>query len=88
MSESNKKIKLDESVVEVDYEKLYQESLDLYMEQLKIMSVRPEDCHLYESSTHPMHPQTFFQLSCISGFNNLNGKNYPTYLNNWIKNHI
>ena len=60
-----------------DYEKSYSEAVILYQKE----NFNTEN--IYESDTHPMHPNLFYQLSSVSGFNNLNGKTYQIYLNNW-----
>tara|TARA_Y200000002_G_scaffold208645_1_gene172094 strand:- start:243 stop:461 length:219 start_codon:yes stop_codon:yes gene_type:complete len=39
----------------------------------------------FESKETPMHPNLFLQLSNVIGFNKLNGRNYPEYINIWLK---
>ncbi len=38
----------------------------------------------YETQNYPMHPNLFYQLSMVIGFNKLNGANYTEYINNWL----
>ena len=38
-----------------------------------------------ETETCPMHPSQFFQLSSVSGFNEMNGYTYEEYVENWRK---
>ena len=33
----------------------------------------------------PMHPNMFFHLSSVSGFNKINGYTYSEYVSNWRK---
>ena len=41
----------------------------------------------WESNQCPMAPYRFFQLSSVSGFNNLNGYTYEEYILGWKKRH-
>ena len=36
-----------------------------------------------ETDTHPMSESLFNQLSTVIGFNDMNGKNYKEYVENW-----
>jgi hypothetical protein len=36
-----------------------------------------------ETDTHPMSECLFNQLSTVIGFNDMNGKNYKEYVENW-----
>ena len=65
--------------------KKYQIDLDIYNNKLKLLNKVENECSIYETSEHPMHPHLFYQLSCVNGFNNLNGKKYQEYLNMWIQ---
>jgi len=60
-----------------EYEEEYKKSLELY----NLGKYDTKD--LTESSDHPMHPCTFFQLSSVYGFNDLNGHTYKEYLSKW-----
>ena len=64
---------------------------------IKIMNQRELDLQLfqkycnndeafYETQNHPMHPNLFYQLSMVIGFNKLNGANYTEYIDNWLIN--
>lgn len=39
----------------------------------------------FESKETPMHPNLFLQLSNVIGFNKLNGRTYPEYINIWLQ---
>ena len=41
-----------------------------------------------ETNTCPMHPNHFFQLSNVSGFNKMNGYTYKEYVEKWRKRSI
>ena len=68
---------------EFDYEKQYQEDIKLYRESLPSFNIKLEECTFYETANHPMHPQMFYQLSSVRGFNDLNGHTYGKYLQDW-----
>lgn len=40
---------------------------------------------MYQTKLRPMHPNLFYELSQVSGFNNLNGDRYEDYYNNYTK---
>lgn len=46
-----------------------------------------DENNLYQSETNPMHPNLFYQLSMVIGFNKLNGRNYAEYIEIWLKNY-
>lgn len=39
-----------------------------------------------QTPLRPMHPNLFYQLSQVRGFNNLNGNRYKDYYNNYVIN--
>ena len=39
----------------------------------------------FETVDHPMHPNLFFQLSSVQGFNKMNGYSYDEYVQLWHK---
>jgi hypothetical protein len=81
-----KKMKTTESheSEESTYEKQYQEDIKLYRESLPNFNIKLEECTFYETGKHPMHPQMFYQLSSVRGFNDLNGHTYSKYLQDWM----
>ena len=48
-------------------------------------NVEKIDNDIHETNNHPMHPDVFFSLSNVSGFNKCNGYNYYEYVLNWNK---
>ena len=61
---------------------IYKQSLELYNNIVKeIKTYEPEQ--FTQSNTQPMHPNLYYQLSSVRGFNNLNGSTYSEYLNIW-----
>ena len=41
--------------------------------------------NIHETDENPMSPLLFYQLSMVSGFNNLNGHTYEEYLEKYKK---
>ena len=39
----------------------------------------------FETEEHPMCPNLFYQLSNVIGFNKLNGRTYPEYIDRWLE---
>jgi hypothetical protein len=68
---------------DTDYEKKYNNDVNIYKEYLVKINVIEADCTIYETPKHPMHPHLFYQLSCVNGFNYQNGDTYKKYLNGW-----
>ena len=60
-----------------EYDNSYKDALKLYDNE----NFDTQD--IYESDQHAMHPNMFYQLSQVKGFNTLNGKTYKLYLDNW-----
>jgi len=61
---------------------LYEQSLELYKDIVK--GIKDYDPNQYsQSDKQPMHPNIYYQLSSVRGFNKLNGKTYSDYLNIW-----
>ena len=57
--------------------------LQLFTIYFKGENITMED--KYETSSHPMHPSIFHQLSSVIGFNNLNGHTYFKYVEHSIR---
>ena len=64
-------------------EKEYNIALEQYSEKLKSLNLKAEDIYINESEKYPMHPNLFYRLSNVHGFNNMNGKTYKDYLEKW-----
>ena len=64
-----------------EWEKICDKALDTW-DKLDVPK-DPDD--LLESNTCPMHPNTFMNLSGVSGFNNMNGYTYEDYVAGWTK---
>jgi len=73
---------------EEEFENLYNNSLKLY-KSIGNICIPTNYCeqsnydNQTESDTRPMHPQMFYRLSNIKGFNNQNGINYIEYIKLW-----
>ena len=62
-------------------------AMELYQTELKTLGLEEENITQYEDSKYPMHPNLYFTLCGVSGFQNINGKDYPTYLKMWRTRH-
>lgn len=61
---------------------LYEQSLELYKAIVKrIKDYDPEQ--FGQTDKQPMHPNLYYQLSSVQGFNKLNGNTYSEYLSIW-----
>lgn len=67
-------------LVKTDYEKSYDEALNIWD---NLSNVHKDLENIGETDKCPMHPYLFFQLSTVSNFNQLNGKNYKEYVEKW-----
>lgn len=56
-----------------------------YQNLLMEIGTSPQECTNYHTNRHPMSPSLFAQLSQVQGFNEMNGKDYVTYLQKWKK---
>ena len=70
-----------------EYDKSFEYALKLYNEKLTGLGVDSEKCSIGQTDRYPMHPQLFYQLSMVKGFNDCNGERYDVYLDEWITNH-
>jgi len=55
---------------------------DKHPQALKYKNLKPDE--LYQTKERPMHPQLFYSLSQVRGFNNLNGYRYEDYYKNFM----
>ena len=67
---------MDESD-KTEWEQMYQDALKIWD---NLEDIEKDPNNLLESKQCPMHPHNFFNLSCVSGFNNLNGNTYEEYV--------
>ena len=65
----------------------FEEATKLYQDTLEELNISEETCSKFESNSHPMSPTLYFQLCSVRGFQNLNGKDYPTYIKGWKERH-
>lgn len=65
------------------YQVDFEEATKLYQDTLQELNISEETCSKFESNSHPMNPTLYFQLCSVRGFQNLNGKDYPTYIKGW-----
>lgn len=65
------------------FDQEFDEASRLYQKTLEELKISQETCSKFESDTHPMSPNLYFQLCSVRGFQKLNGKDYPTYLAGW-----
>ena len=61
---------------------MYKQSLELYNNSVK--GIKDYDPNQFgQTETQPMHPNLYYQLSSVRGFNKLNGSTYSEYLIIW-----
>lgn len=68
------------NISEEEWNKLVEKAIEIW-ENLRDVKKDPENT--WESNECPMHPNNFFYLSQVVGFNNLNGYNYEEYIDKW-----
>ena len=63
-----------------EWDQIYDKSLVIWD---NLTGVIKDDTNLLQTKNCPMHPNMFFQLSQVRGFNDRNGNTYEEYVNIW-----
>lgn len=72
-----------------EYERSYDKAVTLYhthpqaLDKDKISKITDMNI-IGQTSLRPMHPQLFYSLSQVKGFNNMNGYRYEDYYNYYV----
>jgi len=76
----NEETNVEQIVIsEEEWNKIYEDAIDIW-NKLDV----PKNSNIeFETNNRPMHPNMFFHLSSVSGFNNMNGHTYEEYVVSW-----
>ena len=64
-----------------EWNEIYEKAIKLW----KTLGYSKDIESQFQTDRSPMHPDMFFQLSNVSGFNKANGNTYEEYITNWQK---